>query len=77
MRWFETYEEAEEMVAEYLNSIKNVKLFCNQHNLCYLNVLEIRRRKAKTAYPKIVKKVLELMGYEVEQKLCFELKKPD
>lgn len=72
--WFTTYEDAEQMVADYLNELGNIKKFCKENKICYPNALEISRRMPTVKYPGIVQKVLEIMGYTVERKICFTLK---
>lgn len=72
--WFTTYEDAEEMVAKYLNNLDNIRQFCTQNGICYRNALEISRRAPSVKYPGIVQQILEIMGYTVEKKMCFVLK---
>lgn len=74
MDWFITYEDAEKKVAEYLQNVKNLSEFCKKYDLCYQNVAQLKLLKNKGRYTNIVMRVLEIMGFQVEKKICFTLK---
>lgn len=75
MDFFLTYDDAVDIVSDHLSSLENIKEFCKAHKLCYINVLGIRAKRNKTRYPKLVQKILVLMGNTVEIETCFIIKK--
>ncbi len=54
-----TYTEAINLVVERLKEEKSIKRFCNEHDLCYMNVLDIKNHK-DTRFPSIVEKLLKI-----------------
>lgn len=75
--FFLTYEDALELVSNYLNEIKNIKKFCIENSFDYYNVLKIKSLKQEPKFPQLVKKLLFKMGYDVDIETCYIIKKKD
>ena len=71
-----SYDDALNMASEYLNTVDNIRKFCQQHNLNYANTLRIKNNQSKTKFPNIISNILIIFGNEVTiKKICFDIKK--
>ena len=72
------YDDALKKASEYLNTVDNIKKFCDQHKLNYANTLRIKNNQSKTKFPYIISNILIIFGNEVTiKKICFEIKSID
>lgn len=69
-----TYDDAIDMVVNSLKNVKNIKNFCEEHDLCYQNVLLIRKKRDER-YPMIIQSLLKLLfGIETDFRPVFFIK---
>lgn len=70
-----TFKEAVEIVCTKLKKEKNIKMFCDEHKLCYLNVLDLKNHKG-LKYPDIVKELLKIyLDLDVNKEIFFVVRK--
>lgn len=75
--FFLTYEDALELVSNYLAQVKNIKKYCRENDFEYYNVLKIKSMQKTPKFPQLVRKLLLEMGYEADIETCYIIKKED
>lgn len=68
-----SYDQAVDIVIEYLNSIENIKEFCDTNNLGYKNVIYFKNNPYKKEFPNLICKILVIFGNDVSVKKYFEI----
>ena len=72
---FLTYEDLVSIARKHLDKVDNIRSFCKQHGLQYTSIIAIRNSSKPDPYPKLLARLLNIFGYEVEKETLFTIKK--
>ncbi len=65
------YQDVLEILSEHLESVPNIREFCQEHDLEY-NTIILIRKGYKKQYPRVVIKLLKIFGYDVVEVTAFK-----
>ena len=72
---FLTYKDLVSIARKHLDQVENIRSFCKEHGLQYTSIIAIRNSSKSDPYPKLLARLLNIFGYEVEKETLFTIKK--
>lgn len=70
-----SYDQAVDRAINCLNSVENIKEFCENNNLGYKNVIYFKNNPYKKHFPLLICKILSIFGNDVSIEKYFKITK--
>jgi len=71
-----TYSELEDLLVSELKKVKNLRDFCDDHNISnsqYIKLSQIKNKRNDKKYTDLITKMLELLGYKFDDHIYYRI----